>query len=237
MYNGQKVGAIIVAAGSSRRMGGADKISMMISGKPLLVRVIDVFKYSPLIDEIIVVLNENNIDTGRKMAGKGSNNVLIKCCTGGARRQDSVAAGLSQIESRGWVVIHDGARPLVDGSLIERGLAAAWETGAAVAAVPVTDTIKEAGEDNMVTLTLPRQRLWAVQTPQVFRYDIIKAAHAWEASEVTDDAALAEQSGYKVKIYSGSYDNIKITTLEDLAMVEYLLKKRQAGNKPQTGSY
>ncbi|MFH1015911.1 MAG: 2-C-methyl-D-erythritol 4-phosphate cytidylyltransferase, partial [Chloroflexota bacterium] len=144
---------------------------------------------------------------------------------GGERRQDSVAAGLKLTGKCDWVVIHDGARPFVTIDLIERGLEAAKETGAAIAAVPVTDTIKEAGEDSIVRQTLPRQNLWAVQTPQVFRIDIITEAYRRARGDVTDDAMLVEQMGHKVKVFMGSYDNIKITTPEDLALAEVLVKK------------
>jgi 2-C-methyl-D-erythritol 4-phosphate cytidylyltransferase len=123
------------------------------------------------------------------------------------------------------VVIHDGARPLVTEELIERGLEAARETGAAAAAVPVKDTIKLVGEEGIVNQTPPRQNLWAVQTPQVFRADIINEAYLRANDDVTDDASLVEQLGYKVKLYPGSYDNIKITTPDDLALAEVLLRK------------
>jgi 2-C-methyl-D-erythritol 4-phosphate cytidylyltransferase len=123
-----------------------------------------------------------------------------------------------------WVVIHDGARPLVTEALIKDGLEAAEESGAAVAAVPVTDTIKLAGDDGFVMGTPPRKSLWAVQTPQVFRFDIITEAHSKAKGMATDDAALVERLGYKVKLYMGSYDNTKITTPGDLTLVEILLK-------------
>ncbi len=125
------------------------------------------------------------------------------------------------------MVIHDGARPLVTVDLIEHGLEAARETGAAVAAVPVTDTIKGVGDDRIVHQTPPRQNLWAVQTPQVFRINIIAEAHRQAKSEVSDDATLVEQLSYKVKLYMGSYDNIKITTPDDLALAEWMLNHRQ----------
>jgi 2-C-methyl-D-erythritol 4-phosphate cytidylyltransferase len=114
---------------------------------------------------------------------------------------------------------------MVTVDLIERGLEAAGETGAAAAAVPVTDTIKLVGDDAIVLGTPPRQNLRAVQTPQVFRLDIITKAHQQADGDVTDDASLVEQAGYKVKLYPGSYANIKITTPDDMALAEVLLKK------------
>jgi len=143
---------------------------------------------------------------------------------GGKRRQDSVAAGLKHLKNCDWVVIHDGARPLVTKDLIERGLEAAQETGAAVAAIPVTDTIKIADDDRTVLETPVRQNLWAAQTPQVFRFGLISEAYKEAKGEVTDDASLVEQLGYKVKLYLGAYDNIKITTNYDLLMAEILQK-------------
>jgi 2-C-methyl-D-erythritol 4-phosphate cytidylyltransferase len=135
-----------------------------------------------------------------------------------------VAEGLKRLKDGEWVVIHDGARPLVTIDLIERGLEAAKETGAAAAAVPVTDTIKFVKDSEIVRQTLPRQNLRAVQTPQVFRMDVIKNTYKFTTGDVTDDAALVEKAGFKVKLYMGSYDNIKITKQDDLAVAEVLLK-------------
>ncbi|MFH1381736.1 MAG: 2-C-methyl-D-erythritol 4-phosphate cytidylyltransferase [Chloroflexota bacterium] len=221
---GQKVGAVIVAAGSGQRMEGVDKIFALLHGKPALARAVDIFEKCPSIDQIVAVLSESNLEQGRQLAATQQwSNVTV--CLGGSRRQDSVAAGLNELQQCDWVVIHDGARPLVTNDLIEKGLEAASETGAAVAAVPVTDTIKVAGDDYFVQGTPPRQRLWAVQTPQVFRFDIIAQAYQRVKVDVTDDATLVERLGYKVKLYMGSYDNIKITTPSDLALAEILVRK------------
>ncbi len=229
MNNQQKVGALIVAAGSSRRMGGADKVLALLGGKPILARVVDAFQRCSLIDQIVVVLSEQNLERGKQLVAEQGWSKVTGVCAGGRRRQDSVAAGLRRLSNCNWVVIHDGARPLVTVDLINRGLEAARETGAAVAAVPVTDTIKLVGDDRIVHQTPPRQNLWAVQTPQVFRFDIITEAYRKARGDVTDDASLAEQLGYRVKIYMGSYDNIKITTPDDLALAEVLWRKH--GNK------
>jgi len=222
----QKVGAIIVAAGESRRMGGVDKVMALLGGKAILAWVIDAFQRCSSIDHIIVVVNEQNLEPCRQLvAGQGWSKVS-DVCLGGRRRQDSVAAGLGRLGQCDWMVIHDGARPLITVDLIERGLEAAGETGAAVAAVPVTDTIKVVGDDRLVQETLPRHSLWAVQTPQVFRFDIITEAYRQAEAEVTDDASLVEMLGYKVKLYLGTYDNIKVTTPDDLALAEWLLYHR-----------
>ncbi len=221
--NHQRVGAVIVAAGSSQRMGGVDKMFALLSGKPILARVIDTFQGCNLIDQIVVVVSKQNLERCRNLVvGQGWTKVA-DVCVGGRRRQDSVVAGLSRLSDCRWVVIHDGARPLVTASLIERGLEAAAETGAAIAAVPVTDTIKVAGDDCLVKETPPRHNLWAVQTPQVFRFDIITKAYNQASGDVTDDASVVEQMGCGVKLYTGSYDNIKVTTFDDLLLAEWLL--------------
>jgi len=225
MTNQQKVGAIIVAAGSSQRMGGVDKVFALLGGKPVLSRVIDAFQGCNSINQIVVVVSRENLENCRQLIAEPGWSKVVEVCAGGRRRQDSVAAGLSRLSQCQWVVIHDGARPLVTADLIERGLEAARETGAAVAAIPVTDTIKAAGDDRLVQQTLPRRNLWAVQTPQVFRFDIIAEAYEKAKGEVTDDATLVEQLGYQVKLYMGSYDNIKVTTLDDLALAEVLWQK------------
>ncbi|MFC1974578.1 2-C-methyl-D-erythritol 4-phosphate cytidylyltransferase [Chloroflexota bacterium] len=220
-----RVGAVIVAAGSSQRMSGVDKVFAPLAGKPLLVRVIDTFHGCSAIDQIVVALSEQNLERGRKLVAEQGWTKVTDVCLGGKRRQDSVANGLGRIRDCHWVVIHDGARPLVTVDLIEQGLEAARETGAAAAAVLASDTIKVAGDDRVVQQTLPRSNLWAVQTPQVFRYDIIAEAYRQAKGDVTDDASLVEQLGYKVKIYPGSYDNIKVTTPADLALAEILGKR------------
>jgi len=227
MTNKQKVSAIIAAAGDSRRMGGADKLFAPIAGRPVLARVIDVFEKCKSIDQIIVVISSTNIEKCRRLVASEKWSKVAEVCAGGKQRQDSVAEGLKRLKDAAWVVIHDGARPLVTNDLIEKGLEAAKETGAAAAAVPVTDTIKVAGADDIVRQTLPRQNLRAVQTPQVFRIDVIQNTYRQALGEATDDASLVEKAGYKVKLYPGSYDNIKITTPADLAIAEVLWKERE----------
>ncbi|MFC1934283.1 2-C-methyl-D-erythritol 4-phosphate cytidylyltransferase [Chloroflexota bacterium] len=223
--NQQRVGAVIAAGGSSQRMGEVDKLFAPLGGKPVLAWVVDVFQGCGSIDEIVLVLSEQNLEQGRRLVVERSWSKVTDVCPGGERRQDSVGNGLSQLNDCSWAVIHDGARPLVTVDLIDRGLEAAAETGAAIAAVPVTDTIKVAGDDWFVQGTPPRHNLWTVQTPQVFRFDIIAEAYRQAKYDVTDDARLVEQLGYKVKLYMGSYDNIKVTTPEDLALAEIFIQK------------
>jgi 2-C-methyl-D-erythritol 4-phosphate cytidylyltransferase len=223
--NQQKVGAVIVSAGSSQRMGGIDKMFARLGRKTVLARVVDVFQESSLIDQIIIVLSEQNLGRGKRLVARNGWSKVTDVCPGGERRQDSVISGLSRLNNCIWVIVHDGARPLVTQNLIKSGLDAVVETGAAIAAVPVTDTIKVAGDDQIVQGTPPRQSLWAVQTPQVFRFDIITEAYRHLKYEVTDDARAVEHFGGKVKLYMGAYDNIKITTPDDLALARVLIKK------------
>ncbi len=223
--NQERVGAVIVAAGESQRMGGMDKMQAQLGGRPVLSRVIDTFESCAPVNQIVVVVNKKSEAWCRQLVAGGAWPKVSDICPGGKRRQDSVAAGLKHLKPCDWVVVHDGARPLVTVDLITDGLAAARETGAAVAAVPVKDTIKVAGDDRIVRETLPRRSLWSVQTPQVFRFDIITEAYRQAKSDVTDDASLVEPLGYKVKLYPGAYANIKVTTPDDLALAEILWQK------------
>jgi 2-C-methyl-D-erythritol 4-phosphate cytidylyltransferase len=219
-----KAAAIIVAAGVGERMGGIDKMFAPIHGRPVLSHVLDTFQDCKKIDRIIVVMNQKNIEDCRSMVAHENWSKVKDICLGGKKRQDSVMEGLLRIKEVDWVVIHDGARPLVTIGLIERGLEAAKETGAAAAAIPLTDTIKFIKGSDIVRQTLPRENLRAAQTPQVFRVDVIKNTYKYTAGDFTDDAAMVEKAGYKVRLFEGSYDNIKITRPDDLAIAEVLFK-------------
>ena len=214
-----KVGAIISAAGSSKRMGGVDKIFAPLGGKSLLAWSVDTCQQCDLVQQIVITLNNNNLEQGRKLVQeRGWAKATV--CLGGVKRQDSVREGLRRMKDCDWVIIHDGARPFLTVDLIQRGLEAAKETGAAVAAVPVKDTIKLASDAGLITETLQRNKLWATQTPQIFKSDIVTEAYDKLTTEGTDDAAAVERLGYKVKLYLGAYNNIKVATPEDLALAE-----------------
>lgn len=219
-----RVGAVIVAAGMSKRMGGADKIFAAIDGAPLLAHTIAAFQRSPVIDRIVLVLAKARVGTGIELVKQHQWTKVIAVCAGGARRQDSVGEGLKRLGDIEWVMIHDGARPCLTQDIIERGLEAAQESGAAIPAIPVADTIKVVSGDSYVVDTPQRDGLYAAQTPQVFRFDIISAAHRMAEDDVTDDAILAERAGHKVKIFTGSSTNIKVTTKEDLIIAEAIIK-------------
>jgi 2-C-methyl-D-erythritol 4-phosphate cytidylyltransferase len=223
-----EVGAIVVAAGKSQRMSGTDKIFAPLAGQPVLLRVLQPFIDCPGVDRIVVVLNNRNYDEGKALIVEQHWEKEVAVCIGGRRRQDSVLAGLKLLGDCDLVVIQDGARPMVTEELIEDGLATAKETGAAIAAVPATDTIKLADKEMITRQTLPRDSLWLCQTPQVFIYSVLIKAYREATIEVTDDAQIVELAGGKVKLYMGSYDNIKITTPADLAMAEMLWKRRKA---------
>ena len=221
--------AIIAAAGSSRRMQGQDKLWMPLAGRLTLARTIDVFEASSLIDRIVLVLNAERIADAEQLCRQEGWQKIAGILAGGARRQDSVCAGLdalARIDPQcGWVMIHDGARPLVTPAMLAAGLQVARQHSAAIAAVPIKDTIKHI-RDGFVTGTIDRSQHVAIQTPQVFTFPLIHSAHhAPEAREdVTDDAALLERLGHRVTIFPGSYSNIKITTLEDVQIAEAFLK-------------
>jgi 2-C-methyl-D-erythritol 4-phosphate cytidylyltransferase len=224
--------AIIAAAGSSRRMKGRDKLWMPLAGRLTLARTIDVFEASPLIDKIVLVVCEERRADAAALCRQEGWRKIVEIVAGGARRQDSVRGGLAALAQRApqtrWVMIHDGARPLVTAALIEAGLQAAQLHLAAIAAVPVKDTIKQ-GEEGFVRCTIDRAALWAIQTPQVFSFRLISGAYdAYAASglpdDVTDDAALLERLGQRVAIFPGSYANIKITTRDDILIAEALLR-------------
>jgi len=173
----EKVGAIVVAAGVGKRMGGADKIFANLAGKPLLARTVDVFQRCPAIDQVIIVLHEDRLQEGWQLIKENRLSKVSDICPGGVRRQDSVKEGLQKLCDCQWVVIHDGARPCLSQTLIDEGLDEARQSGAAVPALSVTDTIKVVDSDSFVVETPLRQHLRSVQTPQVFRYDIISEAY------------------------------------------------------------
>jgi 2-C-methyl-D-erythritol 4-phosphate cytidylyltransferase len=229
-----KVGVIIVAAGTSSRMGGIDKVFATLVGEPILAKVVTVFNDCSLVDEIVIVLAKKSLEQGRRLIKDHHWHKVIAVCPGGPRRQDSVKEGLRRLIDCEWVVIHDGARPCISADLIERGLITARESGAAIAGVPVKDTIKIVSRRGFVQQTPTRQSLWAAQTPQVFRYDLVAEAYRQADDEVTDDAALVEKLGHRVEVYMGSYHNIKVTTPEDLAVAEVFLQKKGAGQPATT---
>ena len=226
-----RVGVVVVAAGESRRMAGVDKIFTPLLGVPLIAHAIEAFEACPMVSALSLVLSQGSVEMGQALARERGWRKVTSVCPGGQRRQDSVRLGLEQLPPCSWVAVHDGARPCVGPGLLERGLEAAGETGAAVAAVPAKDTIKVISSGGLVESTPPRETLRMVQTPQVFKYDLLLQAHRTIQETVTDDASMVERLGVMVKVFMGSYSNLKVTTPEDLAIAEVFLRAAKAGGQ------
>ena len=207
-------------------MKGRDKVFAPLLRVPLIVHAVEPFEWCLQVDSIVLVLAGENLQRGRDLCRQRGWKKVVDICLGGPRRQDSVQLGLAALPLCQWVLIHDGARPCVDAEIIQRGLMQVHGTGAAVAAAPIKDTVKLVSPEGMVQNTLDRNRLWAVQTPQVFRRDLIERAHQEVREDVTDDATLVERLGIPVQVFMGSYANIKVTTPEDLLLAETLLSQR-----------
>lgn len=219
--------AIILAGGKGKRMGAdISKQFLTVNGKPIICYTIEAFQKSELIDEIIVVLPKDEIDYfNKEILGKYDLNISM-IVEGGKERQDSVYNALQSIENCNIVLIHDGARPLVSKEIIEKGISYAKLYSAAAPGVMPKDTIKVINSERISKETLVRSNLVAVQTPQCFKYSLIKECHnkiKENNIEVTDDTMVAETYGNEVYIYEGAYENIKVTTKEDLILVKALL--------------
>ena len=224
--NQHKVDAIILAAGSSHRMSGKDKLFYSILGNPVISYSIQLFEEIDLINSITLVFSESNLNQGKRLV-KSRNWPKVKhIVTGGQRRQDSVYAGLKKLRSAKWILIHDGARPCIDHSTVVKGIQTAIETGASTAGTPIHDTVKRITSDELVLSTMDREGLWAIQTPQIFRMELIIEAHTAVSDDVTDDSSMIELLGRPVTIFNGSPMNIKVTTIEDLSLAEAILKTR-----------
>jgi 2-C-methyl-D-erythritol 4-phosphate cytidylyltransferase len=207
-------------------MGGVDKIFAMLLGLPLIAFTLDQLESFPPVTEVALVLSPDSQERGWELVRRRGYHKVQRICPGGARRQDSVRRGLESLSPCQWVIVHDGARPCLDQPILRRGLAAAAESGAAVAGMPAKDTIKVVSPHNFVVSTPDRATLWTAQTPQVFRYDLLCEAHRRCTQPVTDDAAMVESLGHPVKMFLGSYENLKVTTSEDLALAEAILRSR-----------
>jgi 2-C-methyl-D-erythritol 4-phosphate cytidylyltransferase len=223
------VSAIIVAAGKGTRMGpDVDKLFLEIAGRPVVVHTWQRFAAAKCIDEIILVVRDGMQSAFEELAAAVRPNKPYRLVAGGAERQDSVWNGLTAVsEETDIVAIQDAARPCTTEALIEATIAAARESGAAVAAQPVTDTIKESADGKTVQRTPDRSRLWAVQTPQTFQLAIIRRALSEvrrQSLHVTDDTAACELIGQPVRLVSSTQPNPKVTRPEDLAYIETLLK-------------
>jgi 2-C-methyl-D-erythritol 4-phosphate cytidylyltransferase/2-C-methyl-D-erythritol 2,4-cyclodiphosphate synthase len=212
------VTAIIAAGGRGQRFGAAEpKQLITVGGRPILERSVNAFLAHASVNEVVVVLPQELVDN--PPAYLRDHEKPLRIVAGGARRQDSVANGFhAAAEQSELIVIHDAARPFVSADLIARTIAAAAESGAALAALPARDTVKQ-GRDHFVGATLPRETIFLAQTPQAFRRSVL--ADALElADDATDEAALAERAGHQVRLVTGEASNIKITTPDDLVLAE-----------------
>ena len=221
--------AVVPAAGSSTRMG-KDKLLLPLGEQPVLLHTLRALDACPYITEIVVVTREELIVPIGQLCRDAALDKVRKVSVGGATRSHSVLAGLGELSPDAELAaIHDGARPLVSQAVLEAVIRRASECGAAAPAVPVKDTVKRA-RDGLVTATLDRAELRAVQTPQVFQVDLIKTAlqkALEDGAELTDDCAAVERLGIGVALTEGDYCNLKLTTPEDLAVAEALLAWRE----------
>ncbi len=228
-----KMIAIILAAGQGKRMKShLSKQFILLQGMPIIVHTLRVFQAAEEIDECILVCGQGEEGFYRpEILHDFGLTKQVQVTPGGKERQDSVYCGLAKVSSDcSYVMIHDGARPLVTVDVISRVAEEVKITGAVTVGVPVKDTIKRTDAGGFITDTLPRERLWHIQTPQGFRRELIIRAHE-QAQAVgfygTDDASLIERLGNPVKIIPGSYENLKITTPEDIIVAETILKGRE----------
>ncbi len=227
-----KVSAIIAGGGSGKRMlSQENKLFIKIGGMPVLAMTLSVFEATEIIDEIILVVPSDEIDRARDLVDGHSFRKVAKIVAGGATRQGSVSNGLDAMSRDADIaVIHDGARPFVTREIIVRAVNEIKSGHAVVVGMPVKDTVKTIDDGGFVTKTLDRQYLWNAQTPQVFKASEIRQAHARAGKiglEATDDSKLVERLGGTVRMIQGSYENIKITTPEDIRTAEAILLSKK----------
>lgn len=219
--------AIVPSAGLGVRFGSQiAKPFYLLGGKPIIVHTLLALQNSAFIKEIILVINKSDEELINRDIEKEKLRKISAIVQGADTRFGSVKNGIEAIKERAdFVLIHDGVRPFINDDLIGRCVLEAQESGAAIAAVPAKATIKEINPSHEVMRTLKRNLLWEIQTPQVFKYDLIAKAYKQKPrGAITDDAYLVELMGHRIKIVSGSYYNIKITTPEDLVFAEAVLK-------------
>ncbi len=228
LLNIKYCGAVIVAAGSASRMEGIDKVMAPLNGEPMIVRSVRVFQNCEAIQEIVVVTREDLVIPVTKLCKDFSKVTAV--VAGGSSRPESVNLGLSALSRDvNLAAVHDGARPLIAREVIERTVRAAGKFGAAAPAVPVKDTVKIVGGE-FVKKTPDRSQLYAVQTPQIFDFDLLRGAlqkAASDGKEITDDCSAVEYLGMSVKIVAGDERNLKVTTPMDLKIAQMLLEEEK----------
>lgn len=228
-----RVSAIIVGAGQGRRIGAErPKVFLSLAGRPILLHVLERFAASRTVNRAVLVVPAEERESAESLiaAEPALRRLSCRVVSGGATRQASVACGMAALTGdEDVVVVHDGARPLVKARLIDACVEAAVREGAATAALPAAETIKEVSA-RVVVRTLPRGALWIAQTPQAFRTELLRRAHdaARDRRDAHDDAALVEAIGAKVVAVEGDPTNLKITTAVDLTLAELLLREGRA---------
>ena len=227
---------MVVAAGRGQRLHAPEKVLLPLAGRPMLAWSLDALEHAETIGPVVVVAGSHTVDAVRQLVRQEGFAKVRAIVAGGERRQDSVGAGLAALpEGIEIVVIHDGARPLAEPELFDRCAAAAAESGAAIAATPVADTLKRVVE-GVIAGTVDRAGLWAAQTPQAFRLETLRRAMAASSGEiVTDEARLCEVAGLPVSVVPASPANLKVTHAEDIPVADALLRARH-GSPPRVGS-
>ncbi|MEK6604773.1 MAG: 2-C-methyl-D-erythritol 4-phosphate cytidylyltransferase [Nitrospirota bacterium] len=228
-----KVVAVVPAGGTGKRMGaGTPKQFLMLDGVPMMLHALRVLERAPGVTEVILVVPKEERERAlNEVVERYGLKKVLKVVPGGATRQESVQHGLNEVdEDVEIVVVHDAVRPFITEDRIERSIEAARQHGGAIVAVPMKDTPKQAGPDRLIQRTLDRTDLWLAQTPQTFRRALVAEAYRKAAIahvHATDDAALVERLGHTVAIVEGSWENIKITTPEDMILAEAILAARK----------
>lgn len=219
-------GAVIVAAGSARRMGGVDKIMAKLKGEPLICHTLRAFQETAVVGQIVVVTRQDLLETIARLCKEKEFTKVSAVIVGGDTRQESVENGLAALnKGTKLAAIADGARPLITPQLIDRTVRAANTYGAAAPGIPVKDTVKEA-KGGVVLSTPDRSTLFAAQTPQVFDMDLLKAAlrkAAQEEAPITDDCSAVERMGMRVRLVEGDEQNFKVTTRQDLLLARAIM--------------
>ncbi|MGD6782151.1 2-C-methyl-D-erythritol 4-phosphate cytidylyltransferase [Sutcliffiella horikoshii] len=220
---------IVLAAGQGKRMkAGKNKQFIELEGKPVIIHTLSVFEADPWCSEIKLVINEKEKDIFKELLHQYPVQKIKEMVIGGEERQDSVYNGLTSLQSAEIVLVHDGARPFISQEVIHNLVEKASKEGAAIVGVPVKDTIKRVSKAGVVEQTVERSSLWSIQTPQAFRYPILKEAHDKAKTENylgTDEASLVERIHVPVHIVQGEYENFKLTTPEDLILAKAFLQK------------
>ena len=230
-----KTSVVILCGGRSTRMGGQDKLFTILGNEPLFMHSVRTFAASPIINEIVLVFNCDNVDRAKVELSKHSFRQNIKLVIGGDERYISAKNGLAFVSDEAEIVlVHDGARPLVSVDVIERVWLGTREYGACICAIQSKDTIKER-QANTVSKTFRRASLIAAQTPQGFKKDILEKAYTLNNSEITDDAQIVEFAGFPVHIVDGDECNLKITSGNDFILASIIYDERKKINENRFG--